>query len=915
MQPESTTFGQSLDTPATAGLSAVPLFHAAWLFAAGIAITHWLWLRPNMVLVAFVAVGVLCVLAANRAPRIVWMPLAMLWILLGAWCAEVEPQPAPAPSLAALSDGLLRTVEGTVVEAGPVRDEMEQNLADEGQDELAATTPEQQPSQRVDLRVSSLEVINDEVDAQAAVPGGVRLTVRWGEGGHGSVAPIQCGERVRAVVRLLPPENFHDPGVWSREDFLADQGITSTATVTLDRVERLGPAPGGFWACRAGELQHASTMRLLSLPAAMHRLPGPLRLSQEDAVMLAAMVAGDRTYLTHSLRVGFERTGSFHMLVVSGFHLAIMAGCIFWVARRLRLPRLPATLLTILVSFAYALFTGFATPVQRSLWMVTLYLVGRLFYRERSPLNTIGFAALCLMAVSPRSLFDASLQMTLLAVIAIAGIAAPLLQGTIHPYVNATRELGLTAVDAKLAPQLAQFRDLLRAFALRLQRLGTRRFAWRLFPPTVRFLLRVGELLVVSCAVELAMTLPMAIYFHRITIFALPVNLVILPLLVVLMPAALITLLALVVWPAAAPIPAILVALPLHAGVWLVHRFGSMSFGDFRIPSPLLWQSAVFCTLLAAAIFLARMALNAQSGAAPWQRRFAWVALMLGAVAAVAPRPIQHPRGALLMEAIDVGQGDSLLLITPEGKTLLVDGGGYGGGPRQAPQDFDIGEEVVSEVLWSRGIRHLDAVALSHAHSDHMGGLPAVLRNFHPDELWVGNNPRFGAYNALLDEAAGLHVRVRSMRAGDAFSFGSTQVNVLAPFRDYQPGPEPTNNDSLVLHVAYRGTSVMLEGDAEAPIEQQMLGEPGLESTLLKVGHHGSVTSTRPEFLARVAPKWAVISCGLRNRYGHPRQEVLEELQAAEVRTFRTDVNGASCFRLDGKTVSPDLECGWRQMY
>ncbi len=100
---------------------------------------------------------------------------------------------------------------------------------------------------------------------------------------------------------------------------------------------------------------------------------------------------------------------------------------------------------------------------------------------------------------------------------------------------------------------------------------------------------------------------------------------------------------------------------------------------------------------------------------------------------------------------------------------------------------------------------------------------------------------------------------------------GSTQVNVLAPFRDYQPGPEPTNNDSLVLRVAYGATSVMLEGDAEAPIEQAMLAEPGLASTLLKVGHHGSITSTRPEFLARVAPQWAVISCGLHNRYGHPR--------------------------------------------
>jgi competence protein ComEC len=154
-------------------------------------------------------------------------------------------------------------------------------------------------------------------------------------------------------------------------------------------VERLGPRleprDDRSGVCRLSGLQHASSARLLALPAAMRRLPAPLRLTQDDAIMLAAMVTGDRTYLTHSLRVGFERTGSFHMLVVSGFHLAIVAGCIFWIARRLRLPRVPATLLTIAASFAYALFTGFATPVQRSLWMVTLYLLGRLLYRERSP--------------------------------------------------------------------------------------------------------------------------------------------------------------------------------------------------------------------------------------------------------------------------------------------------------------------------------------------------------------------------------------------------------------------------------------------------------------------------------------------------------------------------------------------------
>jgi competence protein ComEC len=406
--------------------------------------------------------------------------------------------------------------------------------------------------------------------------------------------------------------------------------------------------------------------------------------------------------------------------------------------------------------------------------------------------------------------------------------------------------------------------------------------------------------------VELAMTLPMAVYFHRITLFALPVNLLILPLLALLLPAALLTLLALVAWPAAAAWPAALVAVLLHLGVGTVHIFGSLALGDFRIPTPLLWQPAAFCALLAAALVFAHLAVARQKR---WPIGAAGTALLLAGVAAVAPRAVQRPHSALLVEAIDVGQGDSILLITPDGKTLLIDGGGFGGGPRQAPQEFDIGEEVVSPALWARGIRHLDAVALTHAHSDHMGGLPAILRNFHPNALWVGNNPSFPAYNALLAEAADLHIPVRTLRAADAFPFGLTQVQVLAPFPDYRPGADPSNNDSLVLHVTYGGSSVLLEGDAEAPIEQAMLAEPGLASTLLKVGHHGSITSTRPEFLARVAPRWAVISCGLHNRYGHPRQEVLAELQAAHVRTLQTDINGIACFVLDGKSASPDFAC------
>lgn len=872
--------------------STIPLFHAAWLFACGIALTQLTWLQPAFLLFALAPVAILCCIAALRAQCVVWLPLAALWLLLGAWCAEMEPRPAPAPAVASLSDGLLRTVEGTVIGAGSVQHEPA-----DGDETIDGSALE-----RVDLRVTSIEFVNDTEDTQIPVAEGtVRLTVRWPLDTAGAV-PIRCGERMRTVVRLLPPQVYRSPGAWNRADYLLDQGITSIGSVDRVHIEFLGSEPHRSLACQVSEWQHAASARLLALPSAMGSLPTLSRFSQDDAAMLAAMTTGDRTFLTHALRAGFERTGSFHMLVVSGFHIAIVAGCIFWISRRLRLPRLPATFVTIAGSFAFAIFTGFATPVQRSLWMVALYLIGRLVYRQRSPLNTIGFASLCILVVSPHSLFDAGLQMTLLAVVSIAGIAMPLLASTVHPYLEATRDLGTIALDVKLPPRIAQFRVILRMIAARLQRAASARIGWRLFPSLLRFALRCLELVTVSCIVELAMTLPMAAYFHRITVFALPVNLFILPLLTLLLPAALFMLLVLVTLPAAAIVPAAAVALLLHSSVGLVHLFGSLAAGDFRIPAPLRWQALLFYALLAAAIVLAR--------GGRWSRRCAWAALVLGAFAAVAPRPIDHPRDALLVEAIDVGQGDSLLLITPDGKTLLVDGGGFPGGPRQPAPNFDTGEEVVSPALWARGIRHLDAVALSHAHSDHMGGLPAVLRNFHPAQLWVGNNPHVESYDALLDEARSLHIGLRSLRARNTLPFGSAAVTVLAPFSGYVPGPEPSNNDSLVLHVGYGATSVLLEGDAEAPIERDMLTEPGLESTLLKVGHHGSISSTQPEFLARVAPRYAVISCGLRNRYGHPRPEVLQELQTAGVRTWATDIDGTTCFRLDGRSAAT-IPCGY----
>jgi competence protein ComEC len=278
------------------------------------------------------------------------------------------------------------------------------------------------------------------------------------------------------------------------------------------------------------------------------------------------------------------------------------------------------------------------------------------------------------------------------------------------------------------------------------------------------------------------------------------------------------------------------------------------------------------------------------------------VVLVLPVVAAMVlwpERAVVSP-DAMEVTAIDVGQGDSLLVVSPEGRTMLVDAGGPVGGVTEAAEAtsrFDVGEEVVSPYLWSRRIRRLDVMALSHAHSDHMGGMAAVMRSFRPQELWVGIDPDSEAYRALLAEAGELGVVVRHLHAGDDVAWGGAEVKVLAPEVGYVNGGVPRNNDSLVMRVEYGRASALLEGDAEAPSEQAMVASGRMAPvTLLKVGHHGSRTSTTPEFFRAAAPKDAVVSVGKGNTFGHPRYEVIERIGEARTRLYRTDEFGLTTF-------------------
>jgi competence protein ComEC len=282
-------------------------------------------------------------------------------------------------------------------------------------------------------------------------------------------------------------------------------------------------------------------------------------------------------------------------------------------------------------------------------------------------------------------------------------------------------------------------------------------------------------------------------------------------------------------------------------------------------------------------------------------------------------------RGKLTVYFLDVGQGDSALVVFPGTSTMLVDAGGeiHIGRSRNSPSDDylqddeegpdqgfgdgapGVGELVVSRFLWSIGLRKLDYTLATHAHEDHVGGFEDVLQNFRVGELFVGHSPYSSReFRRLSRRARAEHVRIGSMTRGDGFMLEGVDVEVLWPppgGKDSQSG----NNDSIVLHLKYGGVSFLLAGDIEGPAETSLCSSDSqLRADVLKVPHHGSKTSSTPQFLDRVNPTYAVISVGVRSRFGHPHPDVIGRYLDRGIELFETGRDGMVTAETDGHQLA-----------
>ncbi len=256
------------------------------------------------------------------------------------------------------------------------------------------------------------------------------------------------------------------------------------------------------------------------------------------------------------------------------------------------------------------------------------------------------------------------------------------------------------------------------------------------------------------------------------------------------------------------------------------------------------------------------------------------------------PRQITVPDGEMAVHFLDVGQGDCSLIVMPNGKTVLIDA-----------SIKDEGRNIV-EYLSYQKVTHIDYFILTHPHADHIGGAKDVVANLSIGKVIMPDaDTDTATFENLLTAIDKKNIPLHIAKVGDIISLGNANIKILGPVNK----TDDLNNMSIVLRLDYGKTSFIFTGDAEHPSEKDMLdkfGKGEFASDVIKIGHHGASTSSSPDFLSAISPKYAVISCGKDNSYGHPHTETINTLNQLGIKYYRTDKVGNIVFSSNGEKVS-----------
>ncbi|MBP2632696.1 MAG: internalization-related competence protein ComEC/Rec2 [Firmicutes bacterium] len=566
-------------------------------------------------------------------------------------------------------------------------------------------------------------------------------------------------------------------------------------------------------------------------------------MPKQDAAAVFAMLFGGYGGIKPELVAAFTATGIVHILSVSGSHISLVAGTMQKVGSMLRLSPMVTAILVIVIVIGYAVFSGCVPPVVRSATMGIMTFIALAIGREKDACIALALVSLLMLAISPQLIHDISFQLSFSAT---AGM------------------LYISPVMTKLFIKLPKY---------------------------------IAINLAITISAQLSVLPFLAWYFNSVSISSLLANILAVPIIENMIIFGLLGVIIGIVIPIAQALLFIFCSMAIGLVYHITSVVAAIPNGNLYLPSIGILGGTGYYLMLFSCLSMI------ESKTSWWKiywKKYKKGFLTFLAILCFLYIIYQKHSEPVRMHFIDVGQGDAMVLTTPHGKAIVIDTGGV----LALLGDFDVGERVVVPYLKHYGITKIEYLLLTHAHEDHAGGAAAIRKHFPVEHVMIGKENRneyARVFKTNLQDTASFIVAY----TGETFIVDSVKVEILQALDAVKAG---TGNEvSNVFKITYGKHSFLITGDLDANGEKELLkNQANLKSTVLKVAHHGSKTSSAAEFIQKVAPAYAVISVGANNNFGHPNQQVLERLKENKAAIIRTDECGAIVFESDGKTLSVD---------
>lgn len=645
---------------------------------------------------------------------------------------------------------------------------------------------------------------------------------------------IKYGDDVTTEGLLYRPVSLKNPGLFDYSKYLAIRDIYSILKVreNFPVIVNGRAAAGGV---------HAAAYRIRNgIRSMIDRY-----MAYPYAGFVKAIIIGDRSALPGDMTEDFIKTGTVHIIAISGLNLGIIAAIILAVLGIFRIPKRVNLALTLTAIGVYSITAGASPPVIRAAIVFAVYVIGYLIRRDAEILNSLAIAGLIILLANPRELFDPSFQLSFASVACII-IFTPYIEKIFH-----------------------------------IDRIGRRKLSGRI-------LYYVGTCAAVSISAWAGTWPIVAVYFNIISPVSLAANLVIVPALFVLTIASFAFIYASFFFGYAAAILSEATQGISGAVFFINHLFAKIPYAYFKIGSPRAWFLILYYVLIASfvmpkIVYLRHIRI----------RKNIVIAAVLFSMNIFAWRDAMSLAGGkTCVTFLDVGQGDSALIELPSGAAVLVDGGAGG-----SEDKFDMGKNVIAPYLWNKGIGRLDAVVVTHFHDDHLGGILYLLENFKIGAVIDNgaNAPGNAAYDRYIKILKKRDIRRIKVREGDIFTVGDARFFVLNP----EAGKDipDSNDDSIVMKLASGDMDIIFCGDVQEKSIQRLLAYGNfLHSEIIKVPHHGSSLGSEVSvrnFFEIVAPEKAVISVARINRYNAPSKAVLNAITSLNIKSYETKDGGA----------------------